>query len=35
MKIHLIYDDTAQEPEVTVVCRELDDEVRKVLARSA
>ena len=32
MKIHIIYDDTAQEPEVTVVCRELDDEVRKVIA---
>ena len=32
MKIHIIYDDKAEEPEITVVCRELSDEVRKILS---
>ena len=32
MKIHIIYDDKAEEPEITVVCRSLTDEVNKILA---
>ena len=31
MKIHIIYDDKAEEPEVTVVCREITDEVSRLL----
>lgn len=32
MKIHIIYDDKAEEPEITVICRELNEEVRKILS---
>lgn len=31
MKIHILYDDKAEEPEVTVVCREITDEVSRLL----
>ncbi len=31
MKIHILYDDNAEEPEVTVVCREITDEVSRLL----
>lgn len=31
MKIHILYDDRAEEPEVTVVCRELTEEVSRLL----
>ena len=32
MKIHIIHDENVTEPEITVVCRELSDEVRRLLA---
>ncbi|MBQ9902419.1 MAG: LytTR family transcriptional regulator DNA-binding domain-containing protein [Clostridia bacterium] len=32
LKIHIIYDDKAEEPEITVICRELNEEVRKILS---
>lgn len=31
MKIHIIYDENVEEPEVTVVCREISDEVSRML----
>ena len=31
MKIHIVYDENAEEPEVTVVCREITDEVSRLL----
>ena len=31
MKIQILYDDNAEEQEVTVVCREITDEVRRLL----
>lgn len=31
MKIHIVYDEKTEEPEITVVCRELTDEVRRLL----
>lgn len=32
MKIHIIYDEKAEEPEVTVVCREISDDVQKIIS---
>ncbi len=32
MKIHIIRDENVNEPEITVVCRELSDEVKRLLA---
>ncbi|MEE3405370.1 MAG: LytTR family DNA-binding domain-containing protein [Acutalibacteraceae bacterium] len=32
MKIHIVYDENVKEAEITVVCRELSDEVRRLLA---
>ena len=34
LKIHIIYDETVEEPEVTVICREINDEISRIL-RSA
>ena len=31
MKIHIVYDDKAEEPEVTVICREMTDEISRLL----
>ena len=31
MKIHIIYDEKTEEPEVTVICREMTDEVSRLL----
>lgn len=31
MKIHILYDEKAEEPEITVVCREMTDEVSRLL----
>lgn len=31
MKIHIVYDDKATEPEVTVICRDMTDEVSRLL----
>lgn len=32
MKIHMIHDPTADEPEITIVCRDINEEVQRVLA---
>lgn len=31
MRIHIIYDENVEEPEVTVLCREISDEVSRML----
>lgn len=32
MKIHIIYDKAADEPEITVVCREINDDVQRIVS---
>lgn len=32
MKIHMIHDPTADETEITIVCRDIDEDVQRVLA---
>lgn len=32
MKLHIIHDPTADEPELTIVCRDINEDVQRVLA---